>query len=349
MTKIRAANLDKLVIGQSGSIREAMQRITDNWRELALVTDDSARVIGVVTDGDIRRGLLAGLGLDARVDTVMTKKYISVGIDADRASVLDLMKARSIRHVPIIDAESRLLGVHFMQDLIGASERPNAALVLAGGQGVRLRPLTEHIPKPMVLVAGRPILERIVLHLVGYGVRKVFLAVNYKAETIKEYFGDGTRFGCEIVYLHESEALGTGGPLSLLPQAPEHPLIVMNGDLVTQVDIAELLKFHESRKVSATIAARPYELEIPFGVIREEGGFLSDIEEKPSSYHLINSGVYVLGREAAALVPKNTFFPITDLFAKLLEQGLPVGVYTMKADWIDVGRHEELRRARGEN
>lgn len=348
MSRTRAANLDKLVIGNAGSIREAMQVITDNWRELALVVDDAARVIGVVTDGDIRRGLLSGLMLDASVCSVMTKEYISVGPDADRASVLDLMKARSIRHVPIVDRGQHLLGVHFMQDLIGATERPNAALVLAGGQGVRLRPLTEHIPKPMVQVAGRPILERIVLHLVGHGIRRIFLSVNYKAEMIEHYFEDGARFGCEIDYLHEPEALGTGGPLSLLAKAPVHPLIVMNGDLVTQVDIAEMLDFHEQRKAVATIAARAYEVEIPFGVIREEGGYLADIEEKPSSYHLINSGVYVLGRQAFEMVPKNTFFPITDLFAKLLEQRLPVGVYTMKGDWIDVGRHEELRRARGE-
>jgi dTDP-glucose pyrophosphorylase len=348
MSRNRTANLDKLVIGHAGSIRDAMQLITDNWRELALVVDDAARVIGVVTDGDIRRGLLSGLTLDAPVSAVMTKQYISVGQDSDRASVLDLMKARSIRHVPIVDAGQRLLGVHFMQDLIGATERHNAALVLAGGQGVRLRPLTEHMPKPMVRVAGRPILERIVLHLVGFGIRQVFLSVNYKAEVIEDYFGDGSRFGCEITYLHEPEALGTGGPLSLLPQAPAHPLIVMNGDLVTQVDIPELLDFHRAKKAVATIAARPFEVEIPFGVIREDGGYLSDIEEKPSSYHLINSGVYVLGREAIELVPKNTFFPITDLFAKLVAQKLPVGVYTMKGDWIDVGRHEELRRARGE-
>jgi dTDP-glucose pyrophosphorylase len=348
MSRNRAAHLDKLVIDHAGSIRDAMQLITDNWRELALVVDGSSRVIGVVTDGDIRRGLLSGLALGDAVSAIMTRNYISVGPEVDRASVLDLMRARSIRHVPIVDGEQHLLGVHFMQDLIGATERPNAALVLAGGQGVRLRPLTEHIPKPMVRVAGRPILERIVLHLVGYGVRRVFLSVNYKAETIKDYFGDGSRFGCNIAYLHEPEALGTGGPLSLLPELPSHPLIVMNGDLVTQVDIAEMLEFHRLKKAVATIAARPFEAEIPFGVIHEDGGFLTDIEEKPSSYHLINSGVYVLEREVIAQVPKNTFLPITDLFAKIAKQRMPVAVYTMKADWIDVGRHEELRRARGE-
>lgn len=348
MSRDPAASLDKLVIGVASNIRQAMQLINDNWRELALVANEHGTLVGVVTDGDIRRGLLAGLALDAPVHSIMTREYVSVGPDEDRAGVLDLMKARSIRHVPVVDAGQKLLGVHFMQDLIGAAERPNATLVLAGGQGVRLRPLTEHVPKPMICVAGRPILERIVLHLVGHGIRKVYLAVNYKAEMIEKYFGDGSRFGCEITYLHETEPLGTGGPLSLLPAPQQHPLIVMNGDLVTQVDLGELIDFHQSQNAAATISARPYEVEIPFGVIREERGFLVDIEEKPSSYRLINSGVYMFGREAISLVPQNTFFPITDLFGKLLDRQLPVAVYTMKGDWIDVGRHEELRRARGE-
>jgi dTDP-glucose pyrophosphorylase len=325
-----------------------MQLISDNWREVALVIDDAGRVSGVITDGDIRRGLLKGLTLASPVSSVMTPDYISVGPDADRASVLDLMIARSIRHVPVVDGQRTLLGVHFMQELISRVDRPNVAVILAGGQGVRLQPLTEHIPKPMVRVAGRPILERIVLHMVGHGLRRIFLSVNYKADMIEEYFGDGSRFGCSISYLRETEPLGTGGPLSLLPEIPQDPLIVMNGDLVTQVDVAELLAFHGASSAVATIAVRPYEVEIPFGVIREQAGRLVDIEEKPSSYHLINSGVYILGPEAIRLIPQNVFYPITNLFGQLIERRLPVAVYSMKGDWIDVGRHEELRRARGE-
>jgi dTDP-glucose pyrophosphorylase len=349
MSRIPAANLDKLVIPHKGSIRQAMQLITDNWREVALVVNEAAQVIGVVTDGDIRRGLLKGLGLDSPISSVMTASYVSVGPESDRAGVLDLMMARSIRHVPVIDAERKLLGIHFMQDLIGTAERSNVAVVMAGGQGVRLRPLTEHLPKPMVKVAGRPILERIVLQLVGHGIRQIYLAVNYKAAMIEDHFGDGGRFGCRISYLRESEPLGTGGPLALLPETPAHPLIVMNGDLITQVDLPALLAFHEASAAAATIAVRPYEVEIPYGVIRETAGLLVDIEEKPSSYHLINSGVYVLEPSTLASVPKGRVFPITELFQQMLAQRLPVAVYTMKSDWIDVGRHEELRRARGED
>src|SRR5215813_7439389 len=226
--------LQKLIVGPQNSIRDAMRVITDNWREIALVADDAGHVSGVVTDGDIRRGLLSGLTLDSPVSRVMTTNYIHVGTEADRASVLDLMKARRIRHIPVLDRERRLVGIHFLESLLGVGDRPNVAVIMAGGEGRRLRPLTDRLPKPMVPVAGRPILERIVLHLVGYGVTRIYISVNYLAELIIGHFGDGAAFGCSIEYLRESAPLGTGGPLSLLAERPRDPLIVMNGDLVTQ-------------------------------------------------------------------------------------------------------------------
>src|SRR5688500_17268504 len=244
--------LEKLVVPPRCSIREVMQTITDNSREVALVVDADGCVVGVVTDGDIRRGLLRGLALEGPVSAVMTTNYIYVGADADRASVLDLMKARSIRHVPVVGRDRRLLGVHFLETLLGTTDKPNAAVVMAGGEGRRLRPLTDRLPKPMVPVAGRPILERIVLHLVGYGVKRIYISVNYMAEVITGHFGDGSRFGCAIEYLRETTPLGTGGPLSLLKERPKDPLVVMNGDLVTQVDISRLLQFHGRSHAAAT-------------------------------------------------------------------------------------------------
>src|SRR5512146_1236653 len=228
--------LNEFVIRHTQTIRDAMQTITDNSREVVLVADAEERIVGIITDGDIRRGLLAGLTPESPASEVMTTNYVSVGIDADRASVLDLMKARRIRHVPVVDVQHRLLGVHFLEVLLGTAEKPNSAVIMAGGEGRRLRPLTDRLPKPMVAVAGRPILERIVLQLVGYGICHIYISVNYLAEMIVDHFGDGSHFGCAIEYLREREPLGTGGPLSLLPHPPEHPLIVMNGDLVTQID-----------------------------------------------------------------------------------------------------------------
>lgn len=335
------------MIGHTQRIRDAMQAITDN-REVALVADDQGRLVGIITDGDIRRGLLAGLTLESAASEVMSTAYISVGIEADRASVLDVMKARSIRHVPVVDAQRRLLGIHFLQVLLGTADKPNFAVIMAGGEGRRLRPLTNSLPKPMVPIAGRPILERIVLHLVGYGIRRIFVSVNYLADKIMDYFGDGERFGCGIEYLRETQALGTGGSLSLLPVQPEHPFIVMNGDLLTQIDVARLLQFHARTGAAATIAARHYQAEIPFGVIRHEGNRLVELHEKPSPQYLVNAGIYVLDPGTLALVPHSRFFPITNLFETLVASGKPVAVYSIEEDWIDIGMREELDRARGE-
>jgi dTDP-glucose pyrophosphorylase len=338
-------DLHKLIVRPDGTLRDAMRVITDNWREIALVADAGGRVQGVVTDGDIRRGLLAGLGLESPVGRVMTTDYVHVGPEADRAGVLDLMKARRIRHVPVVGPERELLGIHFLETLLGTGDKPNAAVVMAGGEGRRLRPLTDRLPKPMVPVAGRPILERIVLHLVGYGIRRIYISVNYMAEIIMEYFGNGERFGCAITYLRETAPLGTGGPLSLLPEPPAYPLLVMNGDLVTQVDVSRLLRFHEGQGACATLAARHYSVEIPFGVVTQRDDQLIELTEKPAPHYLINAGIYALEPEVLALVPAGTFFPITALFEQLLARKRRVAVYSIEEDWIDVGRREELRRA----
>ncbi len=215
---------------------------------------------------------------------------------------------------------------------------------MAGGEGRRLRPLTDRTPKPMIRVAGRPMLERIVLLLVGHGIRHIYVAVNYMADAIVDHFGDGGRFGCRIEYLRETMAHGTGGALSLLPRPPSEPLIVMNGDLVTQVDIGRLLAFHAREGVAATLAARHYQTEIPYGVVAERAGRLHELVEKPTADYLINAGIYVLDPAVLSLVPKETFFPITDLFAKLLARQLPVAVYQVEEDWIDVGRRDETSR-----
>ncbi len=339
--------LAKLIVRPHRSIRDAMRVITDNWREIALVADEGGCVVGVVTDGDIRRGLLSGLTLDSPVSAVMTTGYTHVGMEADRASVLDLMKARGIRHIPVVDRERRLVGIHFLETLLGSAEKPNMAVIMAGGEGRRLRPLTDRIPKPMVPVAGRPILERIVLQLVGHGVKRISISVNYLAEVITEYFGDGARFGCSITYLRERAPLGTGGGLSLLRERPQHPLLVMNGDLVTQIDVTRLLDFHAREKAVATLAARHHQIDIPFGVVTQRDNQLLELLEKPSPQYLVNAGIYVLEPELLALVPADRFFPITSLFETLLARKQRVAVYPIEEDWIDVGRHEELERARG--
>lgn len=341
------SELKKFIIKQSQTIYDAMNAINENWHEVVFVENDSSIIIGTVTDGDIRRGLLNGLEFRTPIVEVMNSEFISVSENMDRATVLDLMKAHSIRQIPILNITKQLVGIHFMQDLLGAVVKPNIAIIMAGGKGKRLLPLTENCPKPMIKVAGRPILERVILHLIGYGIKSIYLSINYLGDMIERYFGDGSQFGCSIKYLHEERPLGTGGALSLIDEMIENPFIVMNGDLVTQVNFARLLEFHSSEGSEATIAVRPYEINIPYGVIINDDSQLVEIQEKPSMHFLINSGIYVLNPSTLKLIPRNEEYPITLLFNKLLKMGEKVGVYVSDEEWIDVGRHDELRRANG--
>jgi len=341
--------LASLVVRPDGTLLDGLRAINEGRCGIAFVCDPTGRVVGTVADGDIRRALLAGKTPDSQcLESAMRHNFVAVDESADRAEVLDLMRAREISQVPVLDREGHLIGLHLMRELIGRVERTNWALLLAGGKGTRLRPLTETTPKPMVTVAGRPILERLVLHLVGWGVRRIFLSVNHLAEVIEKHFGDGARFGCQIDYLREEVPLGTGGPLSMLPSPPGEPLLVMNGDLVTQVNVGRLLDFHECGGYSATFGLRPYAVDIPFGVAEVRNGRLEALREKPTIPMLVNAGIYVLAPDVLALVPRGREFPITELFIQLLAQGCPVGGYLIEDEWADVGRHEELRRARGQ-
>ena len=339
--------LEQFVIPDTASIGDAMLAIEKNCREVVLVSDGSEVIVGVITDGDIRRGLLGGLVMATPAAQVMTTNFISVPPKTDRTAVLDLMQALRIRHVPAVDESRHLIGIHFLEEIIGTPQRPNVAVIMAGGKGTRLRPYTENCPKPMVRVAGRPILERIVLNLVGNGIRKIFISVNYLAHMIEEHFGDGSDFGCQITYLRENTELGTGGALSLLPDDLHHPVIVLNGDQVTRINITGLLNKHDDANADATISVGHYQHEVPYGVVHQNNGRLEKLEEKPSLDILINLGLYVVNPEVVRQVPKNQFFMITELFAKLLEQHKNIATYFSDEDWIDVGRPDDLKRANG--
>jgi dTDP-glucose pyrophosphorylase/predicted transcriptional regulator len=329
------------------TILQVMACLEHNAHGIALVVDAQGLLTGTVTDGDIRRALLKGAGMESVIEDHMGRRFTTVSADTGRAEVLDLMRARCIEQVPIVDATGKLLGLHVMREIVGSVQRPNWAVIMAGGRGERLRPLTDTIPKPMIRVAGRPILERIVLHLVGYGIHQIYLSVNYLGDVIRAHFGDGSAFGCSIRYLQEDKPLHTGGALSLLPEKPDRPLLVMNGDLVTQADIGALLQYHESGGYRMTVGCDEYTHTVPFGCLQIEGGLIHGIEEKPVLSRHINAGIYVLSPEILERVPQNQAFPITALIEQALALGDPVGAYRLSGDWIDVGRHDELRQAQG--
>jgi dTDP-glucose pyrophosphorylase len=340
--------LARLTISTEATILEALQAMEAGGEAIVFVRDESGRVIGTLTDGDIRRAILRGAGLDSRsIPAAMRRDFVAVPPEAGRAEVLDLMRARKIEQIPVLDADGRLCGLHTIRELISRIERPNRALILAGGRGTRLHPITATMPKPMVSVAGRPILERLLLHVMSCGIRRFTFSVNYLAHVIEAHFGDGSRFGCEIEYLKEATPLGTGGPVALLDPKPAIPLLVLNGDLVTQCDFGRMLDYHEQGGYSATLGVRSYSVEVPFGVAEVEGTRLVKLREKPTERMLINAGVYVLSPEALGHAEPQADFPITELFQRCLDRGLSVGAFFVEEEWVDVGRPEELRRARG--
>ncbi|HEU4671365.1 MAG TPA: sugar phosphate nucleotidyltransferase, partial [Candidatus Limnocylindrales bacterium] len=266
------------VVDATGCLRDAMTAIDRSRTGISLAVDDRHRLVGVLTDGDIRRALLGGASLDGPLAPHLVDSFVAVDAGASRGEVLDLMQARRIAQVPVLDPDGAVVGLHLLHEMVGVDRRPNWAVVMAGGEGRRLRPLTEAVPKPMLRVAGRPILERIVFHLVSHGIERVFLAINYRGEMIEEHFGDGSRFGCRIEYLREERPLGTGGPISLLPEPPTHPLLVMNGDLVTQADVGAMVDRHRQRGDVVTIGVGRYVHTVPYGCVRRSGDLVTGIE-----------------------------------------------------------------------
>jgi len=340
--------LSQITIADNATLLEAMGTINGCGHGIAFVRDHGGKVLGTLTDGDIRRALLSGASPGDRcLQSALNEDFVWVDSATDRAAALDIMRARSINQIPVLDEHGRLIGLHLLKELIGAAERPNWAVILAGGKGSRLAPLTETTPKPMLQVAGRPVLERLVLHVVGFGIRRVFLAVNHLAHVVEEHFENGTRFGCRIDYLRETTPLGTGGPLSLLPAVPEAPILVMNGDLVTQANLALLFEFHDSGGFAATCGLRPHALEIPYGVAKVDEDRLLGFKEKPTEQLLVNAGIYVVSPETVSLVPSNQEYPMTALILRCLEEGRPVGAHLIEDEWSDIGHPNELRAARG--
>lgn len=342
---MRNANLP--VVHPGDSLLQGLAIIDAAGIETALVTEQG-RMVGILTDGDVRRALLRGESLNCPIADAMKREFTTVGPEVSRVEVLDLMKARVFKQVPVVDSEGRLLGLHLLRDFLSVGERPNAALILCGGLGMRLRPITEKIPKPMIPVAGRPILERIILHLVGHGFRRIFLATHYLGEMIEDYFGNGKSFGCTIEYIREEKPLGTGGAFGLLPLDLEDPVLVMNGDLITQFDASRMIEIHQEHQNRGTIGVQTYTHEVPFGVLETEGLQVVAMREKPYLTYLVNAGIYVLDARLREKVVPGEPTTVPAILDGCLARRERVGVAHMDDGWMDVGLHDELKRAQGQ-
>lgn len=322
--------------------------MSDSSFQAAFVLDERDVLRGIVTDGNVRKALLKDAGLEAPVVDVMTPSPRTIADHATRAEALAVMRAERIHQLPVVDAEGRMVGLHTIDDLIGSRRRTTPVVLMAGGLGTRLAPLTDEVPKPMLRVGGKPILETIVEATVAQGFARIYVSLNYKAEVIERHFGDGARFGAEISYLHEPERLGTAGALSLLPRDLAEPVVVMNGDLLTRISLDALMEFHERERAVATMVVREDRFQLPYGVVEVDGSRIVDVREKPSQRHLVNAGIYVVSPEAVARVPRGEYYDMPSLFAALAGEGRHTAAFPLHEYWIDVGRLEELERAQRE-
>jgi dTDP-glucose pyrophosphorylase len=339
--------------GDSASILDAMTAIDSGsaGAAFAVTTDDF--LLGVVTDGDIRRALLRGARISDPIRPYIQVNPIVAKDTQSRSAVLELMQAQAIWQIPVVNEDGQLVAVHLLRELLGRIDRPNMALILAGGRGTRLGPITNLFPKPMVSVAGRPILERLVNHLLGFGISHIVISVGHLGAVIADHFRDGSQFGCEITYLWEDpeNPLGTGGPLGGLSKLfPEFsaPVLVLNGDLVTQFDVAAMLDHHEQAGAVATVGAFPYTHEVPYGVLQvDDAGHIESIVEKPLRQELVSGGIYVFNPSVLRKVPTDTFFPMTQVLTDCIDGGDKVSVWALDEDWMDVGQPQDLAKARG--
>ena len=335
----------KCCIHKDMSIIDTLRVINKAVLQFALVVSEDNHLLGVVTDGDIRRGLLRGLELTAPVAEVMNTKPLVANINQEKSYIANIMRKSTLRHIPVVDENNVLINLYTLEDVLYKKIRDNVVILMAGGLGTRLRPLTNSIPKPLLNVGNKPILETIIENFIDSGFHRFYLSVNYKSEMIKKYFGDGSRFGVEINYIHEKKRMGTAGALYFLPENLTEPIIVMNGDLLTKVDFGEFVDYHKDKHAAATMGVREYSYQVPYGVIDYNGTEIVQIREKPSQQYLINAGMYVLSPEVLTYIGEKKYLDMPDLFNQLIKGKEKTTVYPIREYWMDIGRIDDLEQA----
>lgn len=353
MSLIQDGNIDGLTEGAwrrallpiSATIEQAVRGLDHCGTRIILIVTESGELLGTVSDGDIRRGLLRGLSLGSSIDSVIHRNPLVVPPDIAHDLVLQLMLANKVHQVPVVDEQRRVMGLHLWDEINGTPSRRNPMVIMAGGIGRRLRPRTENCPKPLLPVAGKPMLEHIIERARLDGVEHFILAIHYLGHMIEEYFGDGSRWQVRIDYLREQAPLGTAGAISLLRPRPEVPFIVTNGDVLTDIRYSELLNFHVHHDAVATMAVRVHEWQHPFGVVQTQGVDIVGFEEKPVARTHINTGVYVLDPAALKELGVNEHCDMPTLFERLQAKRLRTVAYPMHEPWLDVGRPKDYEHA----
>lgn len=344
--------LEKILVRPTQSIREILLVIDEGGAAIALVVDENRRLLGTVTDGDVRRAILENTGLDEPVSKIMPRLFTAMQLGTPADELLKTMQIREIKQIPLTDPQGRVVDIALMQDLVSEpSHLPNSVVIMAGGAGTRLRPITESIPKPLLQIGNRPLLEIMIQRLADQGFRNFLISVHHLSDLIEQHFEDGSRFGVQIQYLREKEPLGTAGSLQLVRHATyfHPPVVVVNGDLLTKVNFRDFLDFHFQCGNECTMGISQYDLQLPFGVVHRVNLMIERIEEKPVYQFSVFAGVAVLERNILELIPEGRYMDMTELANEAIENGHRVGSFPIREYWLDIGRMEDFGRANRES
>lgn len=351
------ADIAKICIDSNASIRQAMNLMNRNRLGTVLVVGEERSLVGIISDGDVRRSLLADMDLEIPAMTILegkvgskSEKPITAYNGQSNSKYLEIMTKHNISFLPLLDERERVVGLITMGDILAQGEgrvakrTPVQAVVMAGGKGMRLRPLTEHIPKPMLSVGKRPLLELIIERLRNAGIHQVNITTHYKPEKITEHFGDGREFGVKLNYVSEDEPLGTAGALSLI-KVPQEPLLVINGDILTGVDFQAIMAYHEEHEADMTVAVRKYDLQVPYGVVECDGPDIRSLSEKPMMSFFVNAGIYLLQPTVWSSIPNGEHLDMNELIEKLLVTNRRVVSFPIIEYWLDIGQLDDYERA----
>lgn len=338
---------EKTLVPLESKIKDAVISLEQSGAQIIIVVTDKNKLAGILTDGDIRRSYLKGYTLQCNIKKIINRDPIVVDSSSTKEEVFSLMEANAINHIPIVNSKGCVVGLHSLNNIIfEKKEYDNTFVIMAGGKGLRLRPFTENCPKPMIEIAGKPILEHIILKAKKDGFKNFVITTHYLGHLIKNYFGDGQKLNVNIKYLHENIPLGTAGCLSLMENKTKSPILITNGDVLTDVSYRHMLKFHIDQNAFATMAVRHHEIKCQFGIVKTEGIELKSFEEKPIYRSQINAGIYVTNPNIINYLNKNSYCDMPSLFEKAINDDEKVIVYPTHEAWIDIGQPEQLKIAK---
>jgi dTDP-glucose pyrophosphorylase len=336
---------EKILIKPNDSLEFAIKVLHEGGCKITLVVDECNKLLGTVTDGDIRRALINKLTMDSEIRLIMNDQPTKGNKSLSRQDLLSIMSSRDLMHMPIVDNDGAVCGLETLQHLIEKPSYNNPIFLMAGGFGTRLYPLTKHMPKPLLNVGNRPILETIIKQFIEHGFHDFYISTHFKSELIRDYFKDGGLYGVNIHYINEDTPIGTAGSLGLLPDnLPDLPIIIMNGDLLTKVDFNHLLDFHNNNNANATMCVREYDFQVPYGVVEIDGCSIIEIKEKPVHKFFVNAGIYVLNKNLIEKIDGKSYLDMTDFLEKTIKDGV-VNAFPIYEYWLDIGLIEEYEKA----